>query len=218
MPASWTPCAGPAAMTPPGWPSTRKARGTGTRSCGTHQLPRARPRNWVRTARPAHSTSERCASRPGPSPPPPPGLYDAFATEASLLDRWPDSLDARERALGLWRQTGDRLREGDSLRWLACALNAVSRGRDALGAAEAAVALLEPLGSSAELASAYSSLASLRMVNYQHAGAIELAHRAQAIAGPLGLTEVLSDAFNSEACSVQVTGGDWFTPMRRALD
>src|SRR6202021_3931939 len=145
-------------------------------------------------------------------------LYDAFGYEASLLDRMQEAIEARERALALWRQEGDQRREGDTLRWLACALNSASRGSEGGAAAGAAIALLEPLGPSPELASPYSSLASLRMVNYEHAEAIELAHRAQAIAGPLGLTEVLSDAFNSEACSVQVTGGDWFTPMRRALD
>ena len=50
------------------------------------------------------------------------GLYDGFAYEVSLLDRWQDAEPA-ERALGLWRDVGDRLREGDTLRWL-CLLGA----------------------------------------------------------------------------------------------
>ena len=145
-------------------------------------------------------------------------LYDAYAYEVSLLDHWQDAVNARERALALWRQTGDRLREGDTLRWLACSLCSVSRGREGIAAAKAAIALLEPLGPTAELASAYSSLASLRMVNYQHAEAIELAHQAAAIAAPLGLTDVLSDALNTEACSLHPAGRDWAGTMRRALD
>jgi DNA-binding CsgD family transcriptional regulator/tetratricopeptide (TPR) repeat protein len=145
-------------------------------------------------------------------------LYDGFGYEASLLDRMEEAVAARERALALWRQEGDQLREGDTLRWLACALNAASRGTEGRAAAGAAIALLEPLGPSAELASAYSSLASLRMVNYQHAEAIELAHRAVAIAGPLGRTEIVSDSLNTEACSLSGIGGDWAPPMRRALD
>jgi predicted ATPase len=44
------------------------------------------------------------------------GLYDGFAYEASLLDRWHEAAGARERALTLWRDVGDRLREGDTLR------------------------------------------------------------------------------------------------------
>ena len=125
---------------------------------------------------------------------------------------------ARERALALWRQEGDQLREGDTLRWLACALNAASRGSEGQAAAAAAIALLEPLGPSPELASAYGSLASLRMVNYEHEEAIELAHRAQAIAGPLGRTDIVSDSLNTEACSLQGIGRDWAATMRRALD
>ncbi len=146
------------------------------------------------------------------------GLYDAFGYEASLLDRWRDAVEARERALALWRQEGDQLREGETLRWLACALNAASRGSEGHAAAAAAIALLEPLGPGPELASAYSSLASLRMVNQEHAEAIGLAHRAVAIAGPLGRTDIVSDSLNTEACSLGGLGGDWAPTIRRALD
>ncbi len=145
-------------------------------------------------------------------------LYDAFGYEASLLDRMEDAVAARERALALWRQEGDQRREGDTLRWLACALNAASRGSEGRAAAVAAIDLLEPLGPGPELASAYSSLASLRMVNYQHAEAIALAHRAVAIAGPLGRTDIVSDSLNTEACSLLGVGRDWAPTMDRALD
>jgi DNA-binding CsgD family transcriptional regulator/tetratricopeptide (TPR) repeat protein len=145
-------------------------------------------------------------------------LYDAFGYEASLLDRMQDAVAARERALALWRQEGDQRREGDTQRWLACALNAASRGSEGQVAAANAIALLEPLGPSPELASAYASLASLRMFNYEHEEAIELAHRAQAIAGPLGRTDVVSDSLNTEACSLLGVGGDWAATMRRSLD
>ena len=145
-------------------------------------------------------------------------LYDAFGYEASLLDRMEEAVDARERALALWRQEGDQMREGETLRWLACALNAASRGSEGRAAARAAIALLEPLGPSAELASAYSSLASLRMVNYEHAEAIELAHQAVAMAGPLGRTDIVSDSLNTEACSLEGLGRDWAATMRRSLD
>ncbi|MGI8448602.1 MAG: helix-turn-helix domain-containing protein, partial [Streptosporangiaceae bacterium] len=145
-------------------------------------------------------------------------LEEAFGYEASLLDRMQAAVAARERALALWRREGDQRREGDTLRWLACALNSASRGSEGRAAAAAAIALLEPLGPSPELASAYSSLASLRMVNYQHAEAIELAHRAVAIAGPLGRTDIVSDSLNTEACSLLGVGRDWVPTMREALD
>jgi len=146
------------------------------------------------------------------------GLYDGFAYEASLLDHWQEAADARERALALWRDVGDRRREGDTLRWLACSLCSLSRGDEGIATAQAAVALLEPLGPTAELAWAYATLATMWMVRRANADAIELARRAEAVAGPLGLTEVLSDAMNSEACAVQATGGEWVGTLRRALD
>ena len=39
-------------------------------------------------------------------------LYDGLAYEVSMLDRWQEAADARERALELWREAGDQLREG----------------------------------------------------------------------------------------------------------
>jgi DNA-binding CsgD family transcriptional regulator/tetratricopeptide (TPR) repeat protein len=145
-------------------------------------------------------------------------LHDGFAYQAALLDRWQEAADARGRALALWRDVGDRLREGDTLRWLACSLCSLSRGGEAIATARAAIALLEPLGPTAELAWAYASLATMWMVRGANADAIELGRRAQAVAGPLGLTEVLSDALNSEACAVRAAGGKWAGMLRQALD
>ena len=158
----------------------------------------------------------RFADRAGPATVA--GLHDGFAYEASLLDRWQEAADARERALALWRDVGDKLREGGTLRWLAYSLCSLSRGGEGIAAARAAIALLEPLGPTAELAWAYASLAAMWMVRGANADAIELARRAQVVAGPLGLTEVLSDALNSEACAVRATGGEWAGTLRRALD
>ena len=82
----------------------------------------------------------------GPAPPRPPACTTRSATRPRCWTAWQDAVDARERALALWRQEGDQLREGDTLRWLACALYAVSRGSEGRAAAVAAIALLEPLG------------------------------------------------------------------------
>ena len=46
------------------------------------------------------------------------GLYEGLADEVSLLDRWAEAEEAGKRALTLWREAGDRLREGDALRRL----------------------------------------------------------------------------------------------------
>jgi DNA-binding CsgD family transcriptional regulator/tetratricopeptide (TPR) repeat protein len=145
------------------------------------------------------------------------GLYEGFSYQAALLDRWQEAADARERALGLWRELGDGLREGDTLRRLASSLCSLSRGDEGIAAAGAAIAVLEPLGPTTELAWAYANLASMWMVRGANQDAIELAHRARAVARPLGLTEVLSDALNSEACAFRATGAEWAAMLRRAL-
>jgi DNA-binding CsgD family transcriptional regulator/tetratricopeptide (TPR) repeat protein len=146
------------------------------------------------------------------------GLYEGFAREASLLNRFQDAADAYGPALALWRQIGDRRREGDTLRLLGLALGRLHRGEEAVASIQAAVQILEPLGPTAELGWAYTGLAARWTVRGRNEEAIELARRARAIAGPLGLTELTSDALNSEASAVHELGGDWAGLMRQAVD
>jgi DNA-binding CsgD family transcriptional regulator/tetratricopeptide (TPR) repeat protein len=145
-------------------------------------------------------------------------LYDGLAYELGLLDRWQDAVDAGERALALWRQTGDPLRESSTLRHLSPAMWRLCRGAEAKAAAEAAARIAEPLGPSAELAKAYAILAADRMEDGRSDPAIELSRRAQALAESLSLPAELSDALNTEACAISFTGGEWTTLMQRALD
>jgi DNA-binding CsgD family transcriptional regulator len=146
------------------------------------------------------------------------GLNDGLAHELSLIDRWQGAADAREQALAGWRQAGDRLREGDTLRRLSRTMWRLCRGQEAVAAAEAAVSVLEPLGPSTELAWAYGNLAAQRMVDSRHAEAVGLAQRAQALAGPLGASDALSDALSTEGCAAASLGLDWTGQLRRALD
>jgi tetratricopeptide (TPR) repeat protein len=146
------------------------------------------------------------------------GFYDGLAYELMLLGRFQGAVDTGEQALALWRQAGDRLREGDTLRNLSFALQHLGRGPDAVTAAEAAVRVLEPLGPGTELAHAYSRLASTRMCFSDYPAAIELAVRAPGIAEPLGAPDVLSDALNTQGSSVAHPGGEWTAYLRRALD
>ena len=145
-------------------------------------------------------------------------LYEGFAREASLLDRCQEAADARSRALAVWRELGDRLREGDTLRLLGSSLYALARGDEALALMQESVALLEPLGPTAELAGAYSWLATKWAAQGANEDAIDLARKAQAIAGPLGLTMLLSDALNTEGCASYAGGAQWAGLMRRSLD
>ena len=87
------------------------------------------------------------------------GLNEGLADELPLLDRWAEADIAAERALTLWREAGDRIREGGALRRLARIKSNMYRGRNAVAVAEAAIPVLEPLGPSGELARAYAALA-----------------------------------------------------------
>jgi DNA-binding CsgD family transcriptional regulator/tetratricopeptide (TPR) repeat protein len=136
----------------------------------------------------------------------------------ALLDRWKDAEIATERALALWREAGDRLREGDTLRRLSRTRWNLCRGGEAFAAAEAAVSALEPLGPSVELARAYATYANQRMLYSDYDVAIALAQRAQQLAVQLGATAVHSDALNTQAASRSAQGLAWAGQMRRALD
>jgi DNA-binding CsgD family transcriptional regulator/tetratricopeptide (TPR) repeat protein len=146
------------------------------------------------------------------------GLYGGLAYELLVVARWQGAVEAGEHAVGLWRQAGDRLREGGALRNLSHALQHLGRGPDSVAASEAAVTALEPLGPTVELARAYACLANARLMNSQYQAAIDLAVRAQTLAEPLGALDALSDALNTQGCSVARTGGEWTGYLRRALD
>jgi hypothetical protein len=145
-------------------------------------------------------------------------LHEGLAGEVSLLDRWQEAESAQEEALALWREVGDRLREGDALRRLARIKWNLCRGHEALTAARTAVSVLEALEPGTALARAYAELASQRMICADHDAAIGLALRAQALATRFDVADVHSDALNTQAASASAKGLEWVGQMRRALD
>ena len=146
------------------------------------------------------------------------GLYDGLANELALVDRWRDSADARERALALWQDLGDRLREGDDLRRLSRTMWRLCRGEDAERAAVAAVAAVEPLGPGPELAWVYANLANHRLNRGEYDEAVRVARLAREVAEPLQLDDVLSDALNTEACASAGLGTVWSPLLHRSLE
>ncbi len=196
------------------------AEGAGDGPAVLHHAPRAAQRAAElashREAAAQYERALRFAAEAGPATVA--SLYDGLAYEAALLDSWQDAADAREHALTLWREAGNRLREGDTMRQLSRALRRLCRGRDALVAGEAALATLEPLGPSIELAWAMSNLAAQRMLDADYAAAVDLARRAQATAESLGALEVLCDALNTEGCAASAAGNGGLDQLRRALE
>ena len=146
------------------------------------------------------------------------GLCEGLADELPLLDRWADADVAAERALALWREAGNRLREGDALRRLSRIRWNMYRGREAVAAAEAAISVLEALGPRVELARAYATSANQRMLHADRDAAIDLALRAQELAARFGATDVRSDALNTQAACISAKDLEWAGQMRHALD
>lgn len=113
-------------------------------------------------------------------------LLEAYAYECYLTDRHEDALRAREEALAIWRQAGNRRKEGETLRWLSRLHWFMGRHREAAQAGRAAVAVLEVLPPGPELAMAYSNRAQLHMLAHEHDEAITWGERAIALAEASG--------------------------------
>ena len=124
-------------------------------------------------------------------------LLDQLSYEYHITDQIERALGTLESGLALWRALGERLREGDTLRWLSRVSWFAGSGQDTRRYAEAAIAVLETLPPSPELAMAYSNRAQLEMLANRTDPAIEFAQRAITLAEQLGNSAILSHALNN---------------------
>jgi DNA-binding CsgD family transcriptional regulator len=135
-------------------------------------------------------------------------LLDRHSYECYLTDRLPEAVDSRRRALDEYRVAGDKLREGDSRRWLSRLSWFTGDGEAAESEGAAAIELLEELPPGPELAMAYSNMAQLRMLAADGAGTSEWGKRAIELAEALDETETLVHALNNVGTSELVEGLD----------
>lgn len=91
-------------------------------------------------------------------------LLEARSYECYLADQASEGVAACEAALDTWRQAGDRLREGDTLRRLSRLFWFSRRNVEAREAARTALDVLEALPVGPELAMAYSNWSQLCML------------------------------------------------------
>ena len=125
------------------------------------------------------------------------GLLDRRSHECYLVGRFGEAIEAQERALGCYRELGDRLREGDSLRRLGRVLGFGGRPMEGAEACREAVSLLERLEPGRELALAYATLAQ-RCMNWEDVeGAVHWGTRALELARRLDDTEIVVYALTS---------------------
>lgn len=144
-------------------------------------------------------------------------LNDRLAWEASLIDGWQLAAVAGERALAVWREVGDPVRVGDTVRALSRTMWRLCRGRESLAYAEEAVSTLEPLGATAELVWAYAHLAAIHMHRGERECGAAGADKACSLAETFGLAAVITDGLATEPCFARASGENWQHTMRRSL-
>jgi tetratricopeptide (TPR) repeat protein len=114
-----------------------------------------------------------------------------------LTDQIETALEARREALEIWTRVGDKLRQGDNLRWISRFTWSLGRNKEAEGYSIDAVTILESLTPGPELAMAYSNRAQLHMLADEYAQAVLWGSRAIELAKRLGATEILVHALNN---------------------
>ena len=124
-------------------------------------------------------------------------LLESRSYECYLTDQIDEAMRARQEALEIWQQLGDKLRQGDNLRWMSRINWFLGRKTEAESHGVAAVAVLEKLPPGPELAMAYSNRAQLHMLADEIQEAVLWGSRAIELAEELGATETLVHALNN---------------------
>ena len=124
-------------------------------------------------------------------------LFEQRSYECYLTAQLNDAKEAGLKALNLWKQLGNKLRQGDNLRWMSRFAWYLGRNEEAEAFGDEAIALLEALPESPELARAYSNRAQLDMLAGKLDEAVDWGSRAIALAQELNATETLVHALNN---------------------
>ncbi len=146
-------------------------------------------------------------------------LYGALAREASLVDQWAEAGQAGARALELWRQLGDPLREGDTLNQLSRVLGAFAGARTRSPRPSPRWRSCARSGPVVNWPGPTACWPAMRMVAGRDAEAIGLARQAAEMAEAVTAPAVLSDAVNTlGSCLAKGDDDGWTGPLRQALD
>ena len=134
-------------------------------------------------------------------------LQELLSYEYHLTGEHAHAIEMQHCALEFWRASGQRVKEGEALRWLA-RLNWFSGNTaEANRYGIEAITTLESLPPGPELGMAYCIRADLDMEAHEADSAIDWAERAIALAEPWGDAQILSDALNIRG-TVRLIGGD----------
>lgn len=124
-------------------------------------------------------------------------LLGLAADELHVVGNATDAIELRRRAREIYRASGERLKEGDSLRALVWPLLLIGPRADAMAAAEEAVAVLEACGPGRELARAYATLSMLAATHGDRKGACTWGGQALRLAEEIGDTRSAAQALST---------------------
>jgi tetratricopeptide (TPR) repeat protein len=138
--------------------------------------------------------------------------------ECYLTDQSDEALSALEQAIACFRELGDRLGEGDSLRRLANIRWCPGRTAEAAEAIREALSVLEQLPPGKELAAAYATNASLLKDGSDTERSIAYAQRALEVAELVDDFEIQAHALNTMGTARILAGDDdGLTTLERSL-
>jgi DNA-binding CsgD family transcriptional regulator len=109
-------------------------------------------------------------------------LLEGRAAECFFTTQFEAAVDAMRQALACYTELGDKLRQGNALRWLAQLVWQTGSLAEARDIALRAVAVLEPLAPAWQLVAAYCQVAQLLLADEDPAGAAAWAARAAELA------------------------------------
>ena len=146
-------------------------------------------------------------------------LLEGRSYACYLSDQGQAAIEARRAALAIWRRLGERLREGDNLRWLSRVCWFEGQNAAAEEAGQAALEVLEALPPGPELAMAYSNAAQLRMLASDLQGTLHWGRRAIALAEQCNELETLVHALtNVGTARMQAGDAQGHAELERALE
>ena len=133
-------------------------------------------------------------------------LYEDWANEAGLaLLVYDTIIEARHRAIAIWRELGRNDKVSHNLRWLSRLHWRRGEGEQAEYFANEAVREVENLPPGPELAMAYSTRSQLHMLHYRFDEAIDWGLRAISLADQLGEVETRVHALNNVGTALLFT-------------
>ena len=178
------------------------------RSSSMELRPPRRRHHWAHTGRPLHNI-ERVLRFADDRPAAERARYlSRYAEECATIDNLDEAIKAYQQAIELWREVGDRLKEGETLAALAWPLVRSGQNAAAEQASQQAIAVLETLAPTRQLASAYRTKAHLRMLDRDRDVAVEWGRKAIELATHFQDHATVAGAEMVVGSALLVTGDD----------